>query len=225
MIVRRVRSNACSVENPNIECAKWTMTRLRGDGQPRDSNIPLEWWEADDTGPYQRTGEYVCGGCKTPQVTAIQLLERLLDKDSDGKQVHKTFRRYLNGEVGMMPNTLRKLVAHAFLEDWLGRTQIMSILMQIDMMEATKLALLKVFKQAGKHDMQQAMSEDQFSQALKAALESEYETQLLALDDAAEARVKARRNAHLSPEMRYVIDDWRDRLERDAGGETADGGD
>lgn len=139
-MLRYIRANACRLTAGNageaIDCAKWMPDPL----PYQTANIQLVS-QSTRRPVVVRTADYVCNQCKHPRVTNSALIQRLgLTHDVEDFS-ERTWRRYVNDAKPMPIDRLRRVIANAFAEDWLGLWQCISIWKRIDELHATQAGL------------------------------------------------------------------------------------
>lgn len=141
--LRYIRVTACRKAAPDtIECKKWTQI----DPFPPDPDIPSYPLDMDERkGPFLVTSDYVCDGCTHPCVTNDELIRDLGLAEKKVGFTDRTLRRYLNAEDQMPIDQFRRVIGNAYMKEWLGLWQAISVANNVDELEATRRGLRAVF--------------------------------------------------------------------------------
>lgn len=174
--LRFIRIHACKntarEAGKTIDCAKWTRTGACGI-EPQDGvqEAPRGPSQGPLQEPFMRTNAYVCDRCKHPQLTHSALIDRLgLAMDE------RSWRRHINAAQPMSSKQLRRAVANALGQGWLGLWQTLSIWQDIDRLEATQQGLRavkqrvserKAFLDHGEFDTSREEIEHEFARQLR----------------------------------------------------------
>ena len=173
--LRHIRANACRETAREagelIDCAKWEPAPPA----PADESFQLVRHNAQSK-VFSRTADYVCDQCKHPKMTNSVVFERLgLTRDNENFS-ERTWRRYVNDAKPMPIAQLRRVIANAFAQGWLGLWQCMSIWQNIDELQAVQSgfrALIarvterKAFVEHGKFDASQEEMMEEFAKQLR----------------------------------------------------------
>lgn len=143
--LRFIRVHACKSTAKKaakaIECGKWTSVSSYINEPDGAFQNPLE---GPLQGPFLRTNDYVCDRCKHPQVTHSELIDRLgLVMDE------RSWQRYLSATRPMTSRQLRRTVANALGQGWLGPWQVLALWKEINQVQASQKALRVIKDRVG----------------------------------------------------------------------------
>jgi hypothetical protein len=173
--LRLIRANACRETAREagevIDCAKWEPAPTA----PADESFQFIRQDAPSK-VSTRTGDYVCDQCKHPRVTNSVVFERLgLTRDNENFS-ERTWRRYVNDGKPMPIAQLRRVVANAFAQGWLGLWQCMSIWQNINELQSVqsgfraliaRVSERKAFVEHGKFDASHEEIMEEFAKQLR----------------------------------------------------------
>ena len=63
---------------------------------------------------------YVCNDCTHPVVPIRELQETLFGRSAEDMHDERVWRRYVNESAPMKPDQFRQIIAHAWMQGWLG---------------------------------------------------------------------------------------------------------
>ena len=173
--LRHIRANACREAAREagelLDCAKWEPAPPA----PEDESFQFVRHNAQSK-VFSRTADYVCDRCKHPKVTNSDLIARLGLNQDDENFSERTWRRYVNDAKSMPVAQLRRVVANAFANGWLGLWQCVSIWQSINELQAVQSgfrALIarvterKAFVDRGKFDASLEEIMEEFAKQLR----------------------------------------------------------
>jgi hypothetical protein len=201
--LRYIRITACSQAAPDtIECRKWTQT----DPYPPSSDSwSYSFEKKERKGPYLRTSDYVCAGCKDPCVTNETLIDKLGLSENNVDFASRTLQRYMNAEDQMPIDRFRRVIAGAYEHGWLGLWQAVSIANNVDELEATRRGLMALIRRAAERKAYLQRGDVGISrEAIKVELEKQMRVRSNEMTRAIAARLKA---DDLPPDIRQFMEE------------------
>jgi hypothetical protein len=200
--LRLIRANACRETAREagevIDCAKWMPAPPTLD----DANFQFVRPDAPSK-VSTRTGDYVCDQCKHPKVPNKALIERLGLTQDDEDFSERTWRRYVNDGKPMPIAQLRRVVANAFAQGWLGLWQCMSIWQNINELQAVQSGFRALIARVSER---KAFVEHGKFEASHEEIMEEFAKQLRLLDHEATRSIDERlKRKDLPPDAREIL--------------------